>query len=238
MGGRLLRSSIVAGLLILIFRASVAPAFAAEPVGRESIEDEYVRLRAMNSVLRARLSLSNDSVPYLILDVPEREVRLELKGVALTKVPTRKIVMNRLAAEISGDTTRIGFCEVPFVLEMDHWYEETPTMALKDSAAVMSKPDTTGALAQRIRTAPVLSVLRFERNLVVALNGFVPVESRTERWKAKARAWWRSMKEGTQEAKMRALRNKSVLLEVEMEPAQVRSLAPTLTKGTKLVLRF
>lgn len=238
MGGRLRRSSITAGLLVLAYCVSALAAIAAEPPNREATQDELIHLRAVNALLRARLSLSNESVPYLILDIPEREVRLELKGVALTKVPIRKITTNRLAAEIASDTTRIGFCEVPFVLQMDHWYEEVPTMALKDSAAVMSKPDTTGALVQRIRTAPVLSMLRFERNLAVALDGFIPIESRTERWKAQVRAFWRSMKEGTPERELRRLRKEAVLIEVDMEPAQVRSLAPTLTKGTKLVLRF
>lgn len=238
MRGRLLRAAITAGLLVLIFSAAIPQAHAAEPTDRDGIADDYVRLRAINAVLRARLSLSNDSVPYLILDVPEREIRLELKGVALTKVPIRKITINRLASEVSSDTTRIAFCEVPFVLERDRWYEDVPTLARKDSTRTMTKPDTTGALAERIRTSPVLAVLRFERNLAVSLAGFIPIESRTERWKVKARAWWRSMKEGTQEREMRRLRDRSVLIELDMEPSQVRSLAPTLTTGTKLVLRF
>jgi hypothetical protein len=238
MGGRLLRSSITAGLLILILCSFLLPAISAETTDRERVGDEYVRLRAINAVLRARLSLSNESVPYLILDVPEREIRLELKGVALTKVPIRKIAINRLASEVSSDTTRIAFCEIPFVLERDRWYEAVPTLAMKDSSGVMSKPDTTGALAERIRTSHILAVLHFERNLAVSLDGIIPIESRTERWKAKVRAWWRSMKEGTPEREMRRLRDRSVLIEIDMEPAQVRSLAPTLTKGTKLVLRF
>lgn len=238
MGGRLLRSSITAGLLILALCSMLPPAIGAEATEPQDVGAEYVHLRAINAVLRARLSLSNESIPYMILDLPEREVRLELKGVVLTKVPIRKVTVNRLASEVSSDTTRIAFCEIPFVLERDRWYEAVPTLALKDSTAVMTKPDTTGALAERIRTSPVLAVLHFERNLAVTLSGFIPIESRTERWKAKARAWWRSMKEGTPEREMRRLRDRSVLIELDMEPAQVRSLAPTLTRGTKLVLRF
>jgi hypothetical protein len=37
---------------------------------------------------------------------------------------------------------------------------------------------------------------------------------------------------------MRAYRKRSILILLEMEPAQVRSFAPNLTAGTKLVLRF
>jgi hypothetical protein len=237
MRDRASRPLVTAGLLLLLL-TSLVPCVIAGAPSQSELESDYVRLRAMNAVLRARLSLANETLPYLILDLPEREIRLELKGVSLTKVPVHKIALNRLAAEISGDTTRIAFCEVPFVLQQDHWYEAVPTMALKDSAAVMSRPDTTGALVQRIRTTPVLSLLHFERNLVVALDGHIPPESGTERWKAKLRELWRSMKDGTPENALRKRRNESVLIELEMDPAQVRSLAPNLTEGTKLVLLF
>lgn len=204
----------------------------------DELYDEYIRMRAIHSVLVARLNLSKQSDAYLVLDLPEREVRLELQGVTLTRVPAREIEMNRLAKEISRDTTRIGFCEVPFVLQQDRWFEEIPTIAVKDTAAVMSTPDTTGALAERIRTAPVLALLRFERNFVLALNGELPPTGRVERWKKSLRTLWRSYRPHTAEAALRQERRKSVLVEFDMEPALVRSLAPNLTKGTKLVLRF
>ncbi len=227
-------------LLLLAIAAAGArpgPAGGTPPASGE-IRDEYVRLRAVNAVLRARLALSKEPIPYLILDLPEREMRLELQGVTLTRVPIRRIALNRLAEEISRDTTRIAFCEVPFVLQQERWFESVPTLAQKDTSAVMSRPDTTGALAERIRTTPVLYLVRYERNLAIAMQGYFPPQTRIDRWKARIKAWWRSMKAETPEGFLRKERRESVLVELDMEPAQVRSIAPSLTEGTKLVLRF
>jgi hypothetical protein len=200
--------------------------------------DEYLSLRAMNAVLKARLALSKQNDPYLILDLPEKTLRLELKGVTLTTVPIKNIQLSKLARGVPGDTTRIGFCEVPFVLQKDQWFEEVPTLALKDTTAVRDRPDTTGTLTRQIRNAGILSMLEFERNLVIALDGHIPPESKWERWKLRARAYWQSFKTGTPEAKLRDYRKRSILIFLEMEPAQVRSFAPNLTAGTKMVLRF
>ncbi|MBM3287660.1 MAG: hypothetical protein FJY88_09985 [Candidatus Eisenbacteria bacterium] len=224
-----------AGLSILCLMAIPSAISTADD---STILEELLRHRAENAVLKARLALSKEPLPYMILDLPLREVRLELQGVTLTKFPLRRVVLNRLAREISVDTTRISFCEVPFVLQQEKWFEEVPTLALKDSAAVASSPDTTGALAERIRTARVLAMLTFERNLVIGLHGNIPPESRGERWRLSLKTFWRSMKKGTAEWALRRERRESLLVEIEMEPALVRSLAPNLTDGTKLVLLF
>ncbi len=230
---------ILSAVVLILIALGAVPSTAQEDApSRDELYGEYVRLRAVNAVLVARLALSKQEEPYLILDIPEKEVRLELQGVTLTSVPAREIELNRLAREISRDTTRIGFCEVPFVLQQDRWFEEVPTLAAKDTAAVMSSPDTTGALAERIRTAPVLALLRFERNLVLALRGEIPPASRLERWKVSLRRFWRSLRSSTAEGALRVERRRSILIEFDMEPAQVRSIAPNLTKGTKIVLRF
>lgn len=189
-------------------------------------------------MLRARLSLGKQNEPYVILDLPALEVRLELQGVSLVKVPIRKIDLNRLASGISRDTTHIGFCEVPFVLKRDQWFEDVPTLALKDSSAVMSRPDTTGTLVNQIRTASVLSILHFDRNLVVALDGNIPPPSRIDRWKDRFRKWRLSFSPRTPEGQLAQERRRTVMLRLEMEPASVRTLAPNLTTGTKLILRF
>lgn len=237
MRGRDRRIAGAVALLVLVACVSAATAQEVRP-SKDDLYQEYVHMRAINAVLLARLNLSKQSDAYLILDLPEREVRLELQGVTLTRVPAREIKLNRLAREISRDTTRIAFCEVPFVLQHDKWFEEIPTLAAKDTAAVMSAPDTTGALAERIRTAPVMALLQFERNLVLVLKGEIPPTGRLERWKNSLRSAWRSLRPQTAEASLREERRRSVLIEFDMEPALVRSLAPNLTKGTKLVLRF
>jgi len=204
----------------------------------KQLYDEYLQLRAANAVLKARLSLSKQNDPYLILDIPEKTLRLELKGVMLTTVPIKKITLGRLARGIPGDTTRLDFCEVPFVLQKDQWFEEVPTLALKDTTAIRDRPDTTGTLTRQIRNASILALLEFERNLVVALDGHIPLPSRWERWKGEVRALWRSFRSGTPEAQLREYRKRSILIYLDLEPAQVRSFAPNLTAGTKLVLRF
>lgn len=248
-GSRLASMSI--GLLLLALLSTAPPlagvsmrsgAALAQTGGQsdsgDEIYSEYVRQRAVNAVLRARLTLSKEALPYLILDLPEQEMRLELQGVILSRFPARKVRLNHLAKEISRDTTRIAFCEVPFELQHDRWFEKAKTLALKDTSAVMSSPDTTGALAEAIRTSPILALLRFDRNLAVALNGDVPPESLWERVKKKVRSWWNLYRKGTPEGSLRVQRRDTVSIELEMEPAEIRSLAPNLTEGTRLVLRF
>jgi hypothetical protein len=202
------------------------------------LESAYIRERAKNAVYRARLSLSKQDEPYLILDIPEREVRLELQGVTVTRVPVRQARLNRLAQGIARDTTRIAFCEVPFVMEDDRWFEDVPTLALKDSAAVLERPDTTGALVERIRTTPILSLLRFDRNLVVAFNGCLEPTSMSDRFRNWAKRFWDRLRPKSAEASLLRQRREAILVELRLEPATVRSLAPSLAEGTKLVLRF
>ena len=239
-----LKPTAVLGALALVVLGSFAPpaAFAAtqdaQPVQSEDVRREYLRLRAENAMLRARLSLSRQTDPYLILDLPAREIRLELQGITLTRVQIRKVEINRLARGVSRDTTHIRFCEVPFVLQKDQWFEEVRTLALKDSSAVMSRPDTTGTLVQQIRTAAVLSLLRFDRNLAVVLDGNIPPTSRVERWKKWFHNWRQSFEENTPQWLLAHDRRQSVMLRLDMEPVAVRTLAPNLTAGTKLILRF
>jgi hypothetical protein len=230
----------LACLMLLGADGFVIPASAQKAPAKShaELEEDYIRARAKNAVYRARLSLQKENQPYLIIDIPEREVRLELQGVTLTRVPVRETRLNPLAREISHDTTRIAFCEVPFQLQDDRWYEDIPTLALKDSSAVMDRPDTTGALVERIRSTPILSLLSFDRNLVVAFNGYLEPTSSWDRFRQWTRRFWDRLRAGSAQAKLIGKRRESILVEVQMEPAQVRSLAPTLTEGTKLVLRF
>jgi hypothetical protein len=203
------------------------------------LSDQYTRLRAQNAILRARLSLSKENEPYLILDLPGKELRLELQGVTLIRVPVRTASLNRLAHGVARDTSHISFCEVPFVLQKDRWFEEgVRTLALKDSAAVMNRPDTTGTLVRQIRTASVLSLLQFDRNLLVILDGNIPLESRIDRWKKEFRDFRRSFQEETPEWLLAREKRRSVMIQLDMEPASVRTLAPNLRQGTKLILRF
>ena len=208
------------------------------PTGSANVRAEYDRLQAANAVLRARLSLAKLDEPYLILDLSEKEVRLELQGLVLTRSPIRVAKLNRRAQRISRDTTRISFCEVPFVLSSDHWYEDAPTLALKDSAAVMSRPDTTGRLVEQIRLARVLALLGFDRDLAIAFDGQIPPTSLTGRLRGWLEGVWPRMRSGSGGSDLQTMRRKTVLVELQMDPGLVRSLAPTLQQGTKLVLQF
>jgi hypothetical protein len=199
---------------------------------------EYDRLRADNAVLRARLSLRKLDVPYLVLSLPDKEIRLEMSGLVLTRSPIRSVTFNRRAGGISHDTTRIAISEIPFVLQDEYWYEEAPTLALKDSAAVMSRPDTTGQLVEQIRQARVMALLEFDRDLAIALNGQSRPSSIPARLKSWLRGMVRPMRPGSGVWPLRTMQRRSVFVELKMEPAVVRSLAPNLRKGTRLVVQF
>ena len=54
------------------------------------------------------------------------------------------------------------------------------TLALKDTSAVRSRPDTTGALMQKIRLSPVTALLSYDRKLTLVLDG-KPPRTRWER---------------------------------------------------------
>lgn len=202
------------------------------------LREEYNRLRAVNAVLRARVSLSKHNEPYLIVDLPEREVRLELQGMVLTRAPIDGVKLNRQAKSISRDTTRVAFCETPFVLEEEGWYEHARTLALKDSTAVMSSPDTTGKLTEKVRKARVISLLHFDRNLVVALNGRHRPSSIFARLGGWFSSVWHLVRPGSGEWPLRKVRREKILVELRMEPGMVRTLAPNLREGTRLVLLF
>jgi hypothetical protein len=204
----------------------------------EELRRELDRLRFANAVLRTRLAVAADDEPYVVLDLPERELRLEFRGLVLSRSVIAKVKLNRRARRISGDTTRIGFCRLPFHLRQEGWYEDVPTLALKDSTVVMSQPDTTGLLAEQIHRARILGLLRFDRDLAVALTGRSPpasVAGHVKTWLLNAlRPLW----PGSGVWQLRTARREAILLELMMDPVLVRSLAPSLKDGTRLVLEF
>ncbi|MDM7914069.1 MAG: hypothetical protein ACE15D_01150 [Candidatus Eisenbacteria bacterium] len=215
-----------------------APQATTDAKAKENLAEEYFRLRTANAVLRARLALSKQDIPYLILDVPQKEIRLEMQGVPLTRVPFREIEYNGASKELIADTSRIAFSEVPFVLQRDTWWEEIPLLAVKDSAAIASRADTTWTRINQVKTVPVVATLRFDRNLVVVLDGWIPPDSWWKRTRRNLDAFVRSFRSGTIENQLRQLRKEAILIELEMDPGYVRTLAPNLTADTKIVLRF
>ncbi len=238
MNGGVRRIGAAAALWLLIGSGCGNPSTSESISGGVGLEKEYTRLRADNAVLRARLSLSRLNDPYVYVDIPGREVRLELGGVILERVPVQKIEMNRAAKTISRDTTRIAFCSTPFVLESDAWYEDVPTLALKDSSAVMDRPDTTGMLAERVRAARVLGMLRFERDLRIVLEGVGRSRSPIDLLKGAFRFLRNSARPGSGDWTLRKMRRRGEVIELRITPAHVRTLAPNLRPGTKLVLLF
>jgi hypothetical protein len=205
---------------------------------RDELWQEYVGEQAVRAVLRARLDLSRQNEPYRILARPQRELRLELGGVTLTRYAIREAGLNRRAKSISRDTTGIEFCEVPFTLGRDRWYEDAQTLALKDTTVIRSRPDTTGKLAEQIHRARVLSLLQFDRDLVLALHGTRAPRSVFDRLIATLRAMGLVIRLDRGEWGRLWQRRGSVFVEVRMEPVDVRSLAPNLGPGTRLILRF
>jgi hypothetical protein len=204
----------------------------------DQLHEEVVDLRAKQAALRARLELSGEQDPYLILDLARRELRLELQGVTLVRHPVREIALSRRARRISTDTTRIAFCETPFTLERDRWYERARTLALKDSTVIGSRPDTTGRLAERIVRSRILALLDFDRDLVVAAHGTRPPHNLFDHFAASLRSIWLLFTSGSGEGWRLWKRGKDVFIELRMEPAAVRSLAPNVSAGTRLIVLF
>jgi hypothetical protein len=224
--------------LFLLGLATAIPGSRAEAgPDRSSLQAEYQRLQSENAALRARLSLSKDPNTYLVADLGERKLELELQGVVLTSMPITTVRLNRHAERLLAGDERARFLEAPFVLAEDRWFEISRTLALKDSAAVRSRPDTTGALMEAIRTQPVTALLNYDRRLTVVLDG-KPAMTRWQRFRQRITTWLESWSSGTLAGILRRESADEVMVTLEMSPPEVRSLAPTLLEGTKLILIF
>jgi hypothetical protein len=223
-------------LALLLARAGQVQAGGGAET-RSSLAAEHLRLLAENAALSARLSLSKDPDSYLVADLSTRKLQLELQGVTLTSLPIEEVRLNPHALRLLAAADRFKFLETPFVLGDDRWFDTAKTLALKDSSAVRSKADTTGTLMQAIRTNPVTAMLTYDRRLTIVLEG-QPPQTRWEGLKAKITAWLQSWSSGTVEGILRRQSADEVMITLRMSPPDVRSLAPTLSEGTKLVLVF
>jgi hypothetical protein len=210
-------------------------AAAAQEEGRSRLVETRGQLLIENAALRARLSLSQESASYLVADLPRGRLELELQGVNLTSVPIEKVILNRHARRVLRGPDRVKLLEVPFTLQDQRWFEVAKTLALKDTSAVRSRPDTTGALMQAIRTTPVTAMLNYDRRLTVVLQG-KPPRTRWERLRERVQEWFRSWSAATVEGVLRRQSTDEVMITLTMAPSDVRSLAPTLIQGTRLIL--
>jgi hypothetical protein len=223
-------------LAILLFSLLSAPAAArAARSSRGALVEERTRLLIENAALRARLSLAKEDSPYIVVDLPRKVMRLELQGVTLTAVPVQEVLLNRHARRTFTSADEVKLLETPFALQEDRWFEPDKTLALKDTSAVRSRPDTTGALMQKIRLSPVTALLSFDRKLTLVLDG-KPPRTRWERLRERARNWFRSWSAGTLEGLLRRQSSEEVMVTLSMTPADVRSMAPSLLAGTRLIL--
>jgi hypothetical protein len=205
--------------------------------GRSALFGERDRLRNEIAALQARLSLSKDSNVYLVADLPGRKISLELQGVTLTSLPVEELLLNRHAKRLLSAGERVKFLETPFVLADERWFELVKTLASKDSSAVRAHADTTGALMEAIRTSPVTAMLTYDRRLTVVLEG-KPPRTRWQHLRERVRRYLESWSSGTLDGVLKRQSTDEVMVTVEMTPADVRSLAPTLQEGTKLILIF
>jgi hypothetical protein len=223
-------------LVILSFSLLSAPA-AARAAGstRAALVEERTRLLIENAALRARLSLARDDSPYIVVDLPRKIMQLELQGVTLTAVPVQEVLLNRHARRTFTSADEVKLLETPFALQEDRWFEVGKTLALKDTSAVRSRPDTTGALMQQIRLSPVTALLSYDRKLTLVLDG-KPPRTRWERLRERARNWFRSWSAETLEGLLRRQSTEEVMVTLVMAPADVRSMAPSLLSGTRLIL--
>ncbi len=215
--------------------ASSSSGAQAARTARSELAEARTRLRIENAALRARLSLARDQSPYIVVDLRRQSVRLELQGVTLAAVPVQGVLLNRHAKRTFRSGDEVKLLETPFALQEDRWFEVEKTLALKDTSAVRSRPDTTGALMQRIRLSPVTALLSYDRKLTLVLEG-KPPQTRWERLRERVRNWFRSWSAGTLEGLLRQQSSEEVMVTLSMTPADVRSLAPSLLAGTRLIL--
>lgn len=219
--------------MLLLAQAPVPSRAAGSP--RSALVQERARLLVENAALRARLSLSRDQSPYIVVDLSKKALQLELQGVTLTSVPVQEVLLNRHAKRTLAGPDEVKLLETPLSLQEDRWFEVDKTLALKDSTAVRSRPDTTGALMQRIRLSPVTALLSYDRKLTLVLDG-KPPRTRWERLREKARNWFRSWSAGTLEGLLRRQSTEEVMVTLVMAPSDVRSMAPSLLPGTRLIM--
>lgn len=228
-----LRLPLLAILSFVLLSAPVAARAAGST--RAALVEERTRLLIENAALRARLSVARDDSPYIVVDLPRKIMQLELQGVTLTSVPVQEVLLNRHARRTFTSADEVKLLETPFALQEDRWFEVDKTLALKDTSAVRSRPDTTGALMQKIRLSPVTALLSYDRRLTLVLDG-KPPRTRWERLREDARNWFRSWSAETLEGLLRRQSSEEVMVTLSMAPADVRSMAPSLLAGTRLIL--
>lgn len=196
---------------------------------------ERERLLRENAAIQARISLSKDDNAYLVADLPNRSLRLELQGVALASLPIDRVRLNKHAQRLLTTSEGNQLLQTPFVLGVDRWFELSPTLGAGDSTAAASKPDTTGARMEAIRTEPVTAILSYDRRLTLVLDG-KPPQTRWQRLRERVSTWLRSWSAGTLPGILRRQSSDEIMVTLEMSPPDVRSLAPSLVDGTKLIL--
>jgi len=197
--------------------------------------EERNRLMRENAVMQARVSLSKDNAVYLVADLGSMNLRLELQGVTLASLPIDEVRLNKHAERLLTGDDSVRMLATPFALSGDRWFELNRAVATVDSSSTDSKPDTTGARMELIRTQPVTAMLTYDRRLTMVLEG-QPPRTRWQKLKDKAKTWLQSWSSGTLAATLRRQSADEVMITLEMAPADVRSLAPTLVDGAKLIL--
>lgn len=197
---------------------------------RAHLERERDALLAENAALEARLSMSRRSEAYLVADIGERLLTLELQGVTLVSQRVHHVSMNRAASDLLSGRDRSGHLGTPYRIESQDWRESPNVQALRDSARI--RPDTTGALMGAIRTSPVTAHLEFDRGVTLVLEGW-RVDSFFRRSLARMRI---SLGSSTGRASSGGDSIQTAEIHLLLSPADVRSLSPNLKPGSRLVL--
>ncbi len=187
-------------------------------------------LLAENAALEARLSMSRRSEAYLVAEIGERRLELELQGVILVSQPVHAVTMNREARDLLSGRDQSGCLRTPYRLLSSEWREPPGILTLRDSARI--RPDTTGALMDAIRRSPVTTNLEFDRELTVILEGR-RTDSFFRRLAARIGMRLRVLNSGASQGDDA---HRSAEIRLLLSPAHIRSLEPNLKEGTRLVL--
>ena len=224
-------------MAISAMSGSFVPASASR--GADAEVDSLLRARDRllreNASLRARLSLSRSPGAYLVVDLEALRLDLELQGLSLARLPVRATRLNRHAQRLLEKEGENTLLEDPFILQEERWFDPSGALAWKDSTGVPDAPDTTGARMEAVRRQPVTALLIFDRRLVIVLRGDPP-RSFLGRVSTGLSRWLRAWSNHTPEGVLREIGSEAMLVTLEMAPADVRILAPSVSSGTRVVL--
>lgn len=143
---------------------------------QESQVRNIVRKEKEKAFQKSRLSLAEKDSIYMVLNIPDSMLLLEIKGVTVKKVKLAKLEVSHRFALISHENL-LPWLSEPFTLEKD-----ISTIPKSPIIVKQAPKDTLEAQAQATKPAPpdstnVYYTFYFDRNLVLEVEQVNPLEA-------------------------------------------------------------